>query len=630
MSKIMELKLAYLETEVRRDLSTVLYEYSAFVDDVTPADKKPFISYEFKCMLERIERFREESTIDIKDTKADEPELGKITATAFPSGGITNGLFFGSYEEKTLREILTRNLDDDISNFYKFKTTSSSFISILNDIQDFQNASLEDYAKLNCTTEITKTMLPLDNSQEPVYRIENYLREDDAIFINYEIRKENKTLHDRAIKPLIRDFNFVLGPVFKIENGIQPYGSQLNVPKTQLELMQAGKAVEISLVDNPSKVISADELSALKYTIESRYEKINDYFEFFSWLKAYIQSMLNEHDTGTRLDAAIDEWKAVVVPEVEETNSYNGDPTVIPGEEENPPEEPAPTPSMEEINEAEQEKAEKARIVKNLMNNLISIEADMRDPDVKDNAIKIQTVYKYSGFRANLDMDIEEAGESETQVIGSRHKRIMDEIRRNLSNDIIDTKCFPTEEGAESLLYKSEEERLIYCDGTDAQDMLQFQFAFNMMQGVVYLLSTYTANSKNIYDYLATERYNNIPELDYVKVPDDPSDRTYLQLYKDIYDEYIEFLDTAVVYGDSLEDILKDRNLEQIKKYIDQMHDTLLTLVTEVIKEREYTFDDLSWYIDQHSSINQYYGYSIDEDRAVMCIFKKDTSNLQP
>jgi hypothetical protein len=628
MSKIMELKLAYLETEVRRDLSTVLYEYSAFVDDVTPADKKPFTSYEFKCMLERIERFREESTIEIKETKAEEPKLGKITATAFPSGGITNGLFFGSYEEKTLREILTNNLEDDISNFYKFKTTSSSFISILNDIQDFQNASLEDYAKLNCTTEITKTMLPLDNVKHPVYRIENYLREDDAIFINYKIRKENKDLHDIAITPLIADFNAELGPIFKIENGIQPYGSQLAVPKSQLELMQAGKAVEISLVDNPSKVISTDELTELKDTIESRYEKINDYFEFFSWLKAYNQSMLNEHDTGTRLDTAIDEWEAVVVPEVEETNPYDGNPTTIPGEEE--PAETNSTPSLEDVNEAEQEKAEKARIVKNLMNNLISIEADMRDPDVKENAIKIQTVYKYSDYEIDLNTDIEEVEESETQVIGSRHKRIMDEIRRNLSNDIIDVKCFPSEEGAESLLYKSEDERLIYCEGSNPQDILQFQFAYSMMTGVVHLLTTYTANSYNIYDYLVKERYKNIPELEYVKVPDDPSDRTYLQLYKDIYDEYIEFLGTAVAHGDSLEDILKDRNLEQIKKYIDQMHEILLTLVTGVIKEREYTFDDLSWYIDQHASINQYYGYSIDEDRAIMCIYKKDTENPQP
>ena len=597
MSKIMELKLAYLETEVRRDLSTVLYEYSAFVDDVTLADKKPFTSYEFKCMLERIERFREESTIDIKDTKADEPELGKITATAFPSGGITNGLFFGSYEEKTLREILNKTLNDDISNFYKFKSSSSSFISILNSIQDFQNASLEDYAKLNCTTEITKTMLPLDNVNA-IYRIENYLREDDAIFINQKIRNANKNLHDDVMRALIRHFNnSTNGETFKIENGIQPYGSQLDVPKLRLEKMQAGEGIEISLVENPKKVILQEKLDSWKEKIDSHLEKINAYFDFFAWLKTYLQNIQEEYKAGLDIDAAVALWKQSGI--------------------------------------SDSVKEERAKKVKELLNHLLSVEVSMSDPEVKENAVKIQTIYKYSSCDPTDPLDIspvandelKESSDDETKIIVSRHKRIVDEVRRDLSNDIIDVKCIGDGTSDTILSKTANKEFDIYCNKAAAQTpILQLQLYKTMMKGIKYILTTTTATSLDVYQELMNRYLEVIPELHYRKGSDGI---TYLNHYFNAYTALFYLLERAVDdQATNVEDAFKNNLIEEAKKLITDMHDTLITIVTEVMSEREHTLEDIYYFLDQMDNLG--YVFGIDEDRAVLYIYKEDSQTSQP
>ena len=693
MSRIMELKLAYLETEVRRDLSTVLYEYSAFVDDVTAADKKPFTSYEFKCMLERIEKFKDDSSIDIRETKAEEPELGKVTATAFPSGGITNGLFFGSYEEKTLREILNNSLEDDIKNFYKFKSTSSSFISILNSIQDFQNANLDDYAKLNCTMEITKLMLPLDNNQPELFRIENYLREDDAIFINFVIRENCKALHNNVMQYLIAKFN-KRDPehpendmtTFKIENGIQPYGSQLDCGD-DIEKMQLGNAVEISIVDSPSKAITSDILKEKEERINGRFEKINEYFEFFDWLKKLLQNIQRENKAGIDADAAIEYWESINVPSSETENVYNGDPNnpfppalAIWSQFENgfnlPPEEgeEETTTTTEEPTETgdeepspsdlENEKAAAAHAASNLLNSVASIETDINDIEIKTNAYKIQTVFVYSS-KSDLSSDIEESDEKAAEVVAMRHKRIADEIRHNLAGNFLHAKCFketivmsdelpepiyaePTEPQEEEptpepvvfepYFFKTMDEYKVYCN-TDPEtqggklSLLDYK---NMLVGMINILKTWTATNVDVFNEL-TILQESIPELNekFKDNPDDPDEvaRTYLDRFtavKTLFDTLISTITAGISGGKDVEDSFKNKDLLQLKEYVKEMHDILLKIVTEVLQERDYNFEDIALFMKKSQEISQDYDTFIDENRAVMRIFKKDANDTQP
>jgi len=325
MSKLMDLKLAYLETDIRQNLPEVIQNYVSFNDKVQEADKKAFINFEFKCLLERLEQIKKDGTTEVAPTDAAEPKLGHRTSVPYPAGGITKGIKVGKFEEQTLADLLEENLSNDIQDFYIFKERSSTFINTLLQVDDLQVATLEDFEKLVCSKEITKIMKALSpvtedpETHQPsmLFFVENYLKEDDAIFINTKVRDNVKTyIHNAIICPIAAEFNYT-PKIFKIENGIQPYASTLKIKSKEgvvideLLRMQQGLGVEIALANNNVDKLFSDEFYDTNLL---RYEDTKaDFDEFFSklqWFKDYIRNRMLERYYAHEVSGLIGQYAA--------------------------------------------------------------------------------------------------------------------------------------------------------------------------------------------------------------------------------------------------------------------------------------------------------------------------------
>ena len=307
MSKLIDMKLAYLESDIRQNLSSVIENYAAFAYDVNEADKRAFTNFEFKLLLERLEQIRKDGTTKVAETDAAAPKLGHRTAIPYPEGGIVEGINIGSYEDHTLGSLLDEHLEDDIHNFYIFKERSSSFINTLLQVTDLQAATLEDFEKLNCSKEITKMMKPLSpvgegSSLSLTFYVENYLKEDDAVYINDPIRDNvENNIHEAVIEPLFTVFN-TDEETFKIANGIQPFASTLPVPQTILAYMQVGNGVEIELSDgNTFRAIGDDTLASLNDTFSAEKAKIEQAFDSIQWFKEYLANRHEESEISEKI-----------------------------------------------------------------------------------------------------------------------------------------------------------------------------------------------------------------------------------------------------------------------------------------------------------------------------------------
>jgi len=302
MSKLIDMKLAYLETDIRQNLSTVIQNYAAFVYDVNDADKRAFTNFEFKLLLERLEQIRKNGTTKIAKTDAAEPKLGHRTAIPYPEGGIEQGIEVGIYEDQTLGGLLEEHIEEDVRNFYIYKARSSTFVSTLQLVDDLQSATLEDFEKLNCSKEITKMMKPLSKvGSNLVFYIENYLKDDDAIFINTKVRSNVEDhIHTPVITPLYEEFNSET-ETFRIANGVQPFASTLPVGD-KLESMQAGNGVEIELSSSQSyRAITDDIIADIREKFEIEKATIEKAFAGVEWLKKYLRNRHNESVTGDKI-----------------------------------------------------------------------------------------------------------------------------------------------------------------------------------------------------------------------------------------------------------------------------------------------------------------------------------------
>jgi hypothetical protein len=380
MSKLLESKLAYLETDIRQNLSTVITNYVSFNENVQEADKKAFINFEFKLLLERLEQIRKDGTTKVAPTDADEPKLGYRTSVPYPAGGITEGIQVGKYEEETLAEMLEENLSEDIKNFYIYKERSSSFINTLLLVDDLQSATLDDFDKLVCSKEITKVMRPLSDIDRtsgtatiPFY-IDNYLKDDDAIFINKYVRENTKTyIHEKVVTKIVDK----CGVVFKIVNGIQPYASTLKIDESDLERMQMGLGIEIAPNEAPISVFSNTTedplpISAIIASAEDTEAMFNVLIDNMGWINTFLRNRIDEYTYSKQIDAALVTYKQKETAKNTAQSQYD---SAADADKEN---------KKKLLDEAIKEFNEISDKCKNLVNSLLAIETKINDYGIID------------------------------------------------------------------------------------------------------------------------------------------------------------------------------------------------------------------------------------------------------
>jgi len=598
MSKLLDLKLAYLETDIRQNLPDVIVNYVSFNEKVKEADKTAFINYEFKRLLERLKQIRKDGATEVAPTDAAAPKLGHRTAVPYPEGGIDEGIKVGTYVDQTLANLLEENLSNDIQDFYTFKERSSSFISTLLSITDLQSATLEDFDKLVCSKEITKTMKPLSKLKDDTlpFFIENYLKEDDAIFINTRIRDNTETyIHIPIITELAKAFNRVdedtYIPVFKIENGIQPFASTLRLDSTEeLERMQQGFGVEVAMEDNDKNTLfSSDDEALFSSFLDLARNDKDIIFENIQWLKEYLRLRILEKTYASEISSIVP-LTPVPMPEDPDDPDYDAD--------------------MEAYNQYLEDQSR----LSSLITNLLSIESKTTEEDYAEKTAFLSQYMIpliagiYYGPSYTLDENF--IRENFSKIFpDKRQTRIKEDIAKFNSGLLV----FSTGDTFESLvMYRTQEEQVFYD---------QFASIPAVKNGMERMFHYFMGSN-----YGANEIYRKLNQREYYEKCFDL--KIALKNYEDAYDvignlinglsSYLHNLsDEEATYPDTM--VLAD-TVDTFSTAIDSLL-ACSDAILEIASSRKYTLKDLKTYADANFSNG--YDITLDEDRGVLRIIKK-------
>lgn len=219
------------------------------------ADIKPFMVFFLKDLLNHLEDLKRESEPKVSKPVERKMMPGRRTSIPFPKDGLSS-IKAGVMPSLDLKVMIEERIENAINDFYNALSIDMSLSQkLINASKTNGEITLDVLNSINSNPveEVVNT-----NHSHLKFDIRDYLRELDASFIFYEIRKNIKYIHDNIVSVIYENLKEkyeekITGDFFSILNGIIPVINRSLIPVFLIDNFYSGNAVELKFPDEDIK-----------------------------------------------------------------------------------------------------------------------------------------------------------------------------------------------------------------------------------------------------------------------------------------------------------------------------------------------------------------------------------------
>ena len=259
MASIVEKKFNWFEQHLRENLKDRTLA-SALYEGIPEGETDMFMVFYLKILLDKLDKDKANSLLEVPDTDRAEPRFGYRTAVPVPKGGIS-AIKTGNVPKFNLDEFIEETLTKAIKDYLNSISINSDLSRELASIPSLETVSREELKALD---------IPLKKRSSglfDLFHLQDYLSENNHRFITKQTITNMRSLHNfciygaafgnpiKAIFPDVQDdpSKVYLNPTsewIKVRTGIIPVGVVPDLPKEPanlIKLLRTGQAAQFTV-----------------------------------------------------------------------------------------------------------------------------------------------------------------------------------------------------------------------------------------------------------------------------------------------------------------------------------------------------------------------------------------------